>query len=163
TFRITEGEPIILDELTITGLDSVPRSDRIIAGLPIKVGGRFDKGAVQASIDTVLRRLRDTGYPSADLFRSYESDSAKRIATLKLEVAPGPRARVGAVNITIAPRDQQKPQISEDHVRSTLGFAPGDLYRERDLEGAKRALYLSDAYRHVEVSPDTATLAPTGD
>lgn len=164
TFRIVEGAPIILDELTITGLDSVPRSDRIIARLPIKVGGRFDKDAMQASRDTILRRLRDNGYPSADLFRSYESDSAKRIASLKMEVAPGPRARIGAVNITVSPRDRKEhQQISVNNVRSTLGFEPGDLYRERNLEDAKRALYLSDAYRHVEVSPDTATLAPAGD
>ena len=82
TFGIREGQPVILEQLTITGLDSVPRSDRIISGLPIKVGGRFDKNAVEASRDTILRRLRDTGYPVADLFRSYESDSARRVASL---------------------------------------------------------------------------------
>ena len=163
TFRISEGEPIILEELTINGLDSVARSDRIIAGLPIKVGERFDKDAMEASRDTILRRLRDNGYPAAELFRSYDSDSAKRVASLKLDVATGPRARIGAVNITIAPRARQRPQISEDKIRSTLGFEAGDLYRERELEGAKRALYLAGAYRHVEVSPDTATLAPSSD
>jgi outer membrane protein insertion porin family/translocation and assembly module TamA len=162
-FGIREGEPIIVDELTITGLDSVPRSDRIIARLAVKVGDRFDKTLMQASIDTILRRLRDNGYPAADLFRSYESDSAKRVASLKLEVATGPRARIGAVKIAITPRAGGRPEISEGAVRSTLGFEPGDLYRERDLEGAKRALYLSDAYRHVEVSPDTASLSPQGD
>jgi outer membrane protein insertion porin family len=163
TFGIQEGAPIILDQLTITGLDSVPRSDRIIAGLPIRLGERFDKSAIQASRDTILRRLRDNGYPSAELFRSYESDSAKRIASLKLEIATGPRARIGGVNIAVTPRDGQHQQISDDQVRKNLGFEPGDLYRERELEGAKRALYLSDAYRHVEVTPDTASLAPAGD
>ena len=163
TFGISEGDPIILDDFTITGLDSVPRSDRIIAGLPIKVGERFDKIAVQASIDTILRRLRDNGYPAADLFRSYESDSAKRIASLKLDVAPGPRAHIGAVKVVITPRTGTTPEIPADAVESTLGFEPGDLYRERDLERAKRALYLSDAYRHVEVTPDTSSLAPQGD
>ncbi len=162
-FGIREGDPVILDELTITGLDSVPRSDRIIAGLPTKVGDRFDKITMQASIDTILRRLRDNGYPSAELFRSYDSDSAKRVASLKLDVATGPRARIGAVKIAITPRDGGTSAISERAVRRTLGFEPGDLYRERELEGAKRALYLSDAYRHVEVSPDTASLAPQGD
>jgi len=163
TFGIREGYPIILDELTITGLDSVPRSDRIIAGLPIKVGERFDLTAVEASREVIVRRLRDNGYPSAELFRSYETDSAKRTATLKLDVATGPRAHIGAVKIAVTPQEGQRQQISLDRVRSTLGFEPGDLYRERDLEGAKRALFLSGAYRHVEVSTDTASLAPTGD
>jgi outer membrane protein insertion porin family/translocation and assembly module TamA len=162
-FAIQEGAPIILEQFTITGLDSVPRSDRITAGLPIKIGGRLDNYAVEASRDTILRRLRDNGYPSSDLLRSYESDTAKRVATLKFDVATGPRAHIGAVKIAVTARDQGRQRISDSKVRSTLGFEPGDLYRERDLEGAKRALYLSDAYRHVEVSPDTASLAPSGD
>ena len=162
-FGIREGDPIILDELTITGLDSVPRSDRIIAGLPIRVGERFDKIAMEASKDTILRRLRDNGYPAADLFRSYESDSAKRVASVKLDVATGPRARIGVVNIKVTPREGENEQISRSQVQRTLGFESGDLYRERELERAKRELYLSDAYRHVEVSPDTASLAPSGD
>jgi len=162
-FGIQEGDPIIIRDLTITGLDSVPRSDRIIRDLPIKVGERFDKIAMEAARDTILRRLRNTGYPAADLFRSYESDSAARVASVKLDVATGPRARIGAVNITVTPREGANEQISKSQVRKTLGFEPGDLYRERELEDAKRALYLSDAYRHVEVRPDTASLAPSGD
>jgi outer membrane protein insertion porin family/translocation and assembly module TamA len=92
-FGIQEGDPIIIKDLTITGLDSVPRSDRIVRDLPIKVGERFDKIALEASRDTILRRLRNNGYPAADLFRSYESDSAARAASVKLDVAAGPRAR----------------------------------------------------------------------
>jgi outer membrane protein insertion porin family/translocation and assembly module TamA len=163
TFGIREGYPIILDEMTITGLDSVPRGDRIVAGLPIKVGERFDLTAVEASRETIVRRLRDNGYPSAELFRSYETDSAKRTATLKLDIATGPRARIGAVKVTVTPQEGQRQQISPDRVRRTLGFEPGELYRERDLEEAKRALFLSGAYRHVEVSTDTASLRPEGD
>ncbi len=162
-FGIQEGDPIIVRELTITGLDSVPRSDRIVTGLPIKVGERFDKIELEVARDTILRRLRNNGYPASDLFRSYESDSAKRVASVKFDVATGPRARIGAVNITVTPREGAREQISKSQVRSTLGFEPGDLYRERELEDAKRALYVSDAYRHVEVSPDTASLAPSGD
>jgi len=162
-FGIQEGDPILVRELTITGLDSVPRSDRIIGGLPIKLGERFDKIALEAARDTILRRLRNNGYPAADLFRSYESDSAKRVASVKLDVATGPRARIGAVSITVTPREGADEQISKSQVQRTLGFEPGDLYRERELEDAKRALYLSDAYRHVEVRPDTASLAPSGD
>ena len=162
-FGIREGEPIILEQFTISGLDSVPRSDRITAGLGIVVGGRFDKELMRASQDTILKRLRDNGYPNADLFRSYETDTAKRVANLKFDIIPGPRAHIGAVKLSVTPREQSEQEVSDRSIRRTLGFAPGDLYRERELEGAKRALYLSEAYRHVEVAPDTATLAPAGD
>ena len=163
TFRIQEGDPIVIEQLAITGLDSVPRAERFTADLPIRVGGRFDQIAMEATRDTILRRLRDNGYPQADLLRSYESDVAKLVATVKFDVASGPRARIGAINVKVTPRDGETQNVSDNRVRSTLGFEPGDLYRERDLEGAKRALYLSQAYRHVELSPDTASLRPEGD
>lgn len=162
TFRIQEGEPTILQEMAIEGLDSLPNANRVTANLPIRVGGRFDLSLVEASRDTMLRRLRDNGYPTADLFRSYETDTLKR-ARLRFEVVPGPRARVGRVNVAVTPREGADAVISANAVRRVLGVDPGDLYRERELEAAKRSLYLSDAYRHVEVTPDTASLAPAGD
>ena len=163
TFRIQEGDPIVIEQLAITGLDSVPRAARFTADLPIHVGGRFDQIAMEATRDTILRRLRDNGYPHADLLRSYESDVAKLVATVKFDVATGPRARIGAINVKVTPREGETQEVSDNKVRSTLGFESGDLYRERDLEGAKRALYLSQAYRHVELSPDTASLRAEGD
>ena len=162
-FNIREGEPIVLEQFTITGLDSVPRSDRITADLPIQVAGRFDQDAVELARETIERRLRDNGYPTATSFRSWESDTAKRVASVRFEVIPGPRARIGEVDLAVTPRDGSGKQVSDASVLRTVGLDPGELYRERDLEAAKRSLYLSDAYRHVEVSPDTASLAPAGD
>src|SRR5688572_4176520 len=80
TFRIQEGAPIILEQFTITGLDSVPGGDRITADLPIRVAGRFDEDAVEAARDSISRRVREIGYPTATLFRSCESHTAKRVA-----------------------------------------------------------------------------------
>lgn len=158
TFRIAEGAPTTIQQFTITGLDSLTRPERFTANLPIRVGGRFDQVAMEAARDTILRRLRDNGYPHADLLRSYESDVGKLTANIKFDVAPGPRSVIGTVNVAITPPEGGKQSISSDAVKRTLGFAPGDLYRERELEGAKRALYLSQAYRHVEVSPDSLSM-----
>jgi len=166
-FSIREGEPTILQQMTINGLDSIPRPERITNDLPIRQGARFDRALVEASRDTMLRRLRDNGYPMADLFRSWESDTATKSARLRFEVIPGPLARIGAVNVSITARDGTRDSshetISATAVRRVVGVDPQELYRERDLEAAKRSLYLSDAYRHVEVTPDTASLAPAGD
>ena len=162
-FGIEEGSPVIVEQFTITGLDSVPRADRVTADLPIQVAGRFDQDAVEIARETIVRRLRDNGYPTATIFRSFESDTAKRTANLRFDVITGPRAVIGVVHITITPRDGGKAQVSETSVRRTASLEPGDLYRERDLEAAKRALYLSEAYRHVELTPDTSTLAAEGD
>jgi outer membrane protein insertion porin family/translocation and assembly module TamA len=162
-FSLKEGAPVLIDSLTISGLDSVPNRERLLRGLPVRVGGRFDQYAVEAARDTILRRLRNSGYPESDVLRSFSSDTAKLTATLTFDVLTGPRARLGAIHLAITPREGKDQRVSDAAVRRALGVEPGDLYRERDLETAKRSLYLSDAYRHVSVVADTASLAEEGD
>src|SRR5205807_1569458 len=48
-------------------------------------------------------------------------------------------------------------------VRRIVSIESGTLYRERDLGGAKRKLYLTDAFRHVDVVGDSASIAAPGD
>lgn len=163
TFRIREGEPVILTQMSVNGLDSVPERPDIIDALPIREGRRFDQHGVEAARDTIARRLHDNGYPLAEVLRSFDADTTKRVATLEYSVSPGPRARIGAITVDITEREGAGRQIDADAVRRALDFEPGDLYRVRRLEAAKRKLFLSDAYRHVAVSPDTQSLATPGD
>ena len=46
---------------------------------------------MQASADSITRRLRDHGYPSALVFTGFEVDKPKRSASVSLEVVPGRR------------------------------------------------------------------------
>jgi outer membrane protein insertion porin family/translocation and assembly module TamA len=45
-------------------------------------------------------------------------------------------------------------------VKRTLGVREGQLYNETSLEGVKRGLYLTEAFRHVAISVDSGRLGP---
>jgi outer membrane protein insertion porin family/translocation and assembly module TamA len=162
TFRIHEGQPVIIDTLTIAGLDVVPERSAVLRGLPVRQGRPFDKPAIEATRDTLERRLRNVGYPTPLVLLSSSADTAAHSATVTYEVAPGPRARIGSVEVHSSPRrGTGEPAISEDAVRSVMGVTEGDLYRYSDLTNAQRNLYQTDAYQHVEVRQriDSARLA----
>lgn len=152
-FVIAEGEPVRVDTLRIEGLDAVPERGAIVAGLPTRVGGWFDRYANTATRDSLTRRLRDNGYPDAETFLGYDLRPAERGATVVLTVSPGARRRIGTVNITQEGRDGGAPSVRESAVRRLAGLEVGDLYQERALERAKRRLYQSEAFAQVIVEP----------
>jgi len=162
TFRIHEGQPVVIDTLTIAGLEAVPESRDVLRGLPIRQGQPFDKPAIEATRDTLERRLRNVGYPTPLVLLSSSADTAAHSATVTYEIAAGPRARIGQIEIRATPRKGVgEPAISEAAVRNVLGVKQGDLYRYSDLTTAQRNLYQTDAYLHVDVRQriDSARLA----
>ena len=88
-FRITEGQPLILDSLAISGLDSVPERERILRDPVVKVGERVGPLLVAAQTDTILARLRNNGYPKATAFRAFDTHPSEHRAELGLDVQTG--------------------------------------------------------------------------
>lgn len=155
-FAITEGAPVLVDTVRFEGMDAVPERVALLRGLPTQVGGRFDRYANRATKDTLARRLRDGGYPEAEAFLGYDLRTEARRATVVFSVVPGPRRRIGAVRLERAGRGGTPPQVTEAAVRRLAGLEPGQLYREKDLERAKRTLYQAEAFTQVEVQPGAA-------
>ncbi len=162
-FDIVEGKPLVIDSLTYSGLDSVPERERVLRGLPLHVGDRFDRFVVEATRDTIVRRLRDRGYPEADVLRSFDTDTAKRTAALEFSAAPGKRQRIGEIAIQIEAVPGKALGVRPDRVLAVLGMSRGDVFSQRSLEGVKRGLYLTEAFQHVDVSVDSASLRDAND
>ncbi|HSA55599.1 MAG TPA: BamA/TamA family outer membrane protein [Gemmatimonadaceae bacterium] len=162
-FLIEEGRPILVDSLVFDGLDSVPDRERVLRDLPIELRDRFDIYQVEATRDTITRRLRDNGYPIAEVLRSYNTYVDERRAELTYTAVTGPRARIGAITITVAPRPGERAEIDPDRVRRTLGLREGQLYRETSLENVKRGLYQTGAFRSVDISIDSTSLLADAD
>src|SRR2546427_546853 len=99
-FRIYEGDPVRLAALDILGLDSILDVRRLKRDLPLQVGDPFNRALFQASADTIVSRLKNIGYPYADVLRNYDVDVAALRAVATLEALPGPRRRGGEVLIT---------------------------------------------------------------
>jgi len=159
TFKIQEGEPIVVTTLAIAGLDSLPARWRRAAlqDLPLHRGDPFNRYAMQASADTVTRRLRDHGYPSATVFTGFEVEKAQRRASVSLDVAPGQRAVIGRIKVVGAVR------VDSSLVRKLLVSRPGRRYSQEELFQSQRNLYESDLFRFASVNIDSTTFQEGAD
>src|SRR6266446_382921 len=91
TFRIKEGDQIRVTRLTVTGLDSLPEKVRreALLDLPLREGDPFNRFIMQATADTITRRLRDRGYPNARGFTSFESNRETETALVTFDAVAG--------------------------------------------------------------------------
>jgi outer membrane protein insertion porin family len=162
-FLITEGPPVLVDSLRIAGLDSLTAPIAATNDLDLQRGVVFDMGRLQGSIDSIKTRLRDHGYPRADVAASYTVfDTVGHRARVSLDVIPGARARIGEIRVRNEPLPGAPRRLGDETVRRLLGVSVGDDYNEHELADAQRALYQSDLFRHVEVglAPDSAQTRP---
>jgi outer membrane protein assembly factor BamA len=156
-FRINEGPPMLLRSFAVIGLDSVPEKPRIIRDLPVREGGRFDRFAIDAAADTIRERLHNNGYPRAEVANRFTVNDSALAAWDTLVVTAGPRTRIGAIRIQVTPLDSgKKQQIPTRIVRRIMGLDSGQLFREYEVVDAQRALYQTEAYQHVSITPDSA-------
>ena len=154
TFRITEGPPIVVTGVTVRGLDSVSGGGSILRDAPLREGAPFNRFLFQASADTIISRLRNRGYPAAEVFRSFAVDREARTATVALEVAPGPRSVVGTVRVEGAER------VDTTFIRQLLSARTGQRFSQQDLFQSQRKLYQTELFRLATVSIDSASYAP---
>ncbi|HEU4990439.1 MAG TPA: POTRA domain-containing protein, partial [Gemmatimonadaceae bacterium] len=155
-FTIDEGRPIVIDSLTVSGLEDVPNRGEVLKGLELRVGMPFDLDLLADEQDTISARLRNSGYPQVELLRDYSLQYDSLKARVSIRALPGPRARVGFIRVNVTPVDSaHSQQIGDNVVRGLLGIRSGDLYSDRALIAAQRGLYQLGAYRHVEISLDT--------
>lgn len=164
TFLIAEGPPVLVDTLRITGLDSVTGPIADTGELDLRPGVIFDVTRMQAAIDSIKSRLRDNGYPRADVAASYTVyDTVAHRARVSLEVIPGPRAVIGDIRVFDEPLPGAPRRLGDSTVLRLLSVSTGDEYSEHALADAQRELYQSDLFRHVEVRMAPDSVQPKAD
>src|SRR5262245_51832810 len=159
TFRITEGEPMVTAEVRVTGMDSLPTWLQRLANLdlPLQEGDPFNRYLMQQSADSIERRLRDRGYPSATVFTGFEADRERLVARVNLDVDPSKRAVIGDVDVVGVRR------IDTALVRDLLVSRPGRRYSQDELLVSQQNLYQSDLFRYATVNIDSAQFQAGGD
>jgi outer membrane protein insertion porin family/translocation and assembly module TamA len=159
TFRIREGEPIRVASVSINGLDTLPERVRreTLVDLPLRPGDPFNRFVMQATADTITRRLRDRGRASARVFTSFEANKEARKATVAFDVVAGNHETVGEVNVVGTSR------VEPQTVRNLLISRPGRRYSQDELYQSQRNLYSSDLFRYATVTIDSARFDPSAD
>lgn len=168
-FGITEGPPVMIDSLAVTGLDSVTDRDRLLHKLDhFRHDHIFTKIELQSVLDTVREELHDSGYPyAAAPLASSEVDPKTDRAQLEYQYfeqfrgqpmpIPSRVAHVGRIEFEVAPGGDSA-KIDTSTVRKLLSFKVGDVFRSKDLVRSERDLYQLETYSHVDVAlaPDSA-------
>src|SRR5438132_6631557 len=157
TFRIYEGDPVRPTRLDVLGVDSILDVPALKRALPLQVGDPFNRALFQASADTIVGRLKNRGYPYADVLKSCDVDAAALRAVASLEGGPGRRMRVGEVVSTGA------GQVDTASVRRMLSVRPGDWFRQDQLYVTQRDLYGLGMFRSVNVVLADTAPRPGGD
>ena len=92
-FLINEGLPTRLQSLVIEArLGSEPKG--VVSRLPIRAGERFDRISLEAARDSIARRLRNSGYPRAEVNNIFEVNDSLRLAYDTIRVETGPFTRI---------------------------------------------------------------------
>jgi outer membrane protein assembly factor BamA len=144
-FRIHEGRPVVVRNVVIEGSAEFERS--LTRNLPVAVGEPFSMAGFEASRDTLITRLANRGYATADALANYviPADDPYH-ADVEYQLLPGDLTRFGALDIAGAAR------VSPAVVRRMLMFREGDLYSRQALLRSQRNLFSLEVFRHAEIS-----------
>ena len=150
-FDVAEGRPVRADSIRFVGAEGadVPR---LLEDLPIGPGDRWSTLALDAARDTLVRRLRNRGYPYADVLRQtiFPVGDPYR-AHVTFEVAPGIRARYGDIQVA------GNAHLSDSTVLKTLPFQSGDPYRADQLLDGQARLFGIEMVTSATVTPDLSS------
>ncbi|HKV70714.1 MAG TPA: BamA/TamA family outer membrane protein [Gemmatimonadales bacterium] len=147
TFRITEGPPVRVTRMTITGVDGILDTTVLRGGLPLKVGAPFNRFLFQASADSIVSRLQNLGHPAAEVLRNFDSNADSLTATVELDAQPGSFARVGTIRV------QGLKRVDTSTVMHAIPLRSADMYRQDQIYESQRNLYSLGLFGSVTVAP----------
>lgn len=153
TFAIQEGEPMRVATMALRGLERVGSGDSLVAAFPLRAGGLFDRQALEAGRDSLVRALRNSGWAAAEALLAYSTDERARTADVEVQAVPGTRARIGTLRIVMDSAGESGV-ISDATIRRAINVQRGDWYDARALVAAQRSLYQLDAFQRVDLQMD---------
>jgi len=148
TFLIEEGRPVLVDSIEFVGLEEV-RAPDLLEDLPLRTRDPLSTITVDATRDTLTRRLANRGYARVEVLRSFRIARADPYsAVVTYDIAAGPLSRYGHVSV------EGERELTESTVLRTLQFRSGDVYRASQLQEAQARLFGLEILRNASVTPD---------
>ncbi len=149
TFVVSEGEPVLVDTVETVGAEQFEGTG-LLDNLPIRKGDRLNSMRMDATRDTLVRRLANEGYARAEVLRNYfiPAEHPHR-AQVTFDIAAGARARYGHITV-----QDSLGSLSRTTVLRTVQFRSGDLYSVDQLLDAQARLFGLQIVRSAQVVPD---------
>lgn len=123
------------------GLEQSEIQDRV----DIRADSKFTVPRLSASSAAMREALRDAGYPEAQVEHEAWVDKQGGIADVRFVVTPGPRARIGEIEVRGLER------VPEELVRREFKRQPGRLYSPKRMREIEAAVYGLEVFNTVTV------------
>ena len=148
SFIIDEGEPVIATRVDFEGGEGI-NEDGLLEGLPLQPGERLSILALDATRDTLERRLANRGYGRVNVLRRHLIPAVEpHTALVTFDIDTGSRVRYGPIMVS------GNSELSEATVLNTLQFSTGDLYRRDAVQQGQGRLFGLDIIRSASVTSD---------
>ena len=148
SFIIDEGEPVIATRVEFEGGEGI-NEDGLLEGLPLQPGERLSILALDATRDTLERRLANRGYGRVNVLRRHLIPAVEpHTALVTFDIDTGSRVRYGPIMVS------GNSELSEATVLNTLQFSTGDLYSRDEVQQGQGRLFGLDIIRSASVTSD---------
>ena len=148
SFIINEGEPVIATRVDFEGGEGI-NEDGLLEGLPLQPGERLSILALDATRDTLERRLANRGYGRVNVLRRHLIPAVEpHTALVTFDIDTGSRVRYGPI------MGSGISELSDGTVLNTLQFSTGDLYSRDEVQQGQGRLFGLDIIRSASVTSD---------
>jgi outer membrane protein insertion porin family/translocation and assembly module TamA len=147
TIVVEEGEPTLVEEVRVVGLEGLPDDlrEEIESSISMVVGDRFDEWDYDEAKRVVFHTLLENSYALATVEGTARVDRPNRKAYVEIRVSPGVPCVFGEVHVT------GYADLPPNPIRAAAGIKAGEPFNESDLEDAQRAIYGLGAFASVLV------------
>lgn len=156
-FIITEGEPVRVTSLAVSGTEEIIPASLLLRDLALQQGDPFDQARLIVSTDSIRAALQNRGYPFPMVYRSFSVQYAERAAQVEFLVDPGPAAWIDSIEV-IGPAD-----LDPTLVRKTLRVRPGQQFSQAALYRSQQELYRMGVFDFVDVRLADSVRSGPGD
>jgi outer membrane protein assembly complex protein YaeT len=149
TIEIAEGAPVIVENISFEGLDSLPPDhvQELRVQLPIKPGLARNQKLILLSHDLIVGELRDHGFPYGTARIEERPGSVPERVQLAAVADTGPKSVFGSITV------EGDTSVAEDVILRGLVFREGDEYRLSDITESQRRLYGLELFQFVNITP----------
>jgi len=152
TVEVKEGDPVVVREARIDGLDGLAPKDakavRSALKRLVKSGATFEEEPYIKAERAMRRVLTDRGYAWAKIERRADVDLPGHYARLFYTARVGPKATFGEVKIDGLGELPQPP------VERAIDIEKGEAYSTASLNTAQQAVLNLGTFSSVEITPE---------
>ncbi|MFL5343806.1 MAG: BamA/TamA family outer membrane protein [Hyalangium sp.] len=150
--QVREGPPTKIGNVVVSGMEALPQEHqhRATLELPLEAGDIFEERNWEGVKELIQGRLRELGYAEAEVGGEVRVDVATHLATVDIQVQPGPRYKFGNIFVATDANPQVAPKRIIEQAQGSV--VKGEWYSESALAEAQARVFAMGVFGAVKVN-----------